>query len=310
MKTPPQFAQKVEGAFGERGRVFLRALPALIKEAEIRWQLRDLRAEGKLSYNYIAYGRSGHMEVVLKVGVPDPELTSEIHALRHFAGRGAVRLIDSDPGRGMLLMERLVPGAQLASLSNDAEATQIAAEVMLALLRAAPEDARLLQLGDWFKGFERFRSKNGGTGPLPPALFEEAENVSRELLEEEHRPTLIHGDLHHFNILSSRGRWVAIDPKGLIGPAAYEVGPFLINPLGEINKRPEAAEVLRTRVRDTGRDAGHRKTAYSPLRHDACGALSRVVDRGGRGLAAGDGVCTDAGRGRRLSPSARCAGLK
>ncbi len=259
MKTPPQFAQRVEGAFGERGRVFLRALPTLIKEAEIRWQLRDLRAEAKLSYNYIAYGRSGDMQVVLKVGVPDAELTSEIHALRHFAGRGAVRLIDSDAGRGMLLVERLMPGTQLTSLSNDAEATQIAAEVMLALLRPAPEDARLLQLSDWFKGFERFRLKNGGAGPLPPALFEAAEKVGREILEEEHRPTLLHGDLHHFNILSSRGRWVAIDPKGVVGPAAYEVGPFLVNPWGEINKRPDAAEALRTRVAILGEMLGIEK---------------------------------------------------
>ena len=228
--------------------MFLRALPKLIDEAVVRWQLSDLQPEKDLSYNYITYGRSGGADVVLKLGVPDKELTSEIHALRHFAGRGAVRLVDADSGRGMLLMERVQPGEKLASVSDDVEATRIAADVMLALLRTAPEDDQLIHLSDWFQGFERFRKQNGGTGPLAPALFEEAEHFAREIMEEEHRPTLLHGDLHHSNILSSGGRWVAIDPKGVVGPAVFEVGPFLLNPRGAIDRRPDAAEVLRSRI--------------------------------------------------------------
>ncbi len=31
---------------------------------------------------------------------------------------------------------------------------------------------------------------------------------------------------------------MAIDPKGVIGPAAYEVGPLLMNPLGFLNRSP------------------------------------------------------------------------
>ncbi|HET6845959.1 MAG TPA: aminoglycoside phosphotransferase family protein [Anaerolineales bacterium] len=248
IKIPEDFARRVEGAFGKRGQVFLHALPTLIGEATTRWQLKGVRPAQELSYNFIAYARRGETEVVLKLGVPDRELTSEIHALRAFAGRGAVRLIDGDSGRGMLLLERIKPGTNLASISNDAEATQIAAYVMLALLRPAPVDGGLLQLGDWFHGFQRFRARHGGSGPLDPALFQQAEEAAQELLEEDHRPTLIHGDLHHFNILSSGGSWVAIDPKGVIGPAAYEVGPFLLNPIGELNRRPDAAEVIRNRV--------------------------------------------------------------
>lgn len=45
---------------------------------------------------------------------------------------------------------------------------------------------------------------------------------------------LVHGDLHHFNILSaSRRPWVAIDPKGLAAEPAYEVGALLRNPAPE-----------------------------------------------------------------------------
>ena len=229
--------------------MFLQALPTLMDEAAIRWQLKNLRPADKLSYNFVVFALLDGAEVVLKLGVPDRELTSEIHALRSFGGRGAVRLIDGDSGRGMLLMERLRPGSQLVSVDNDAEATQIAADVMLSLLRPAPADNGLLQIADWFQSFQRFRSKNGGgTGPLDGTLFKQAEKMAREILSEEHRPTLIHGDLHHFNILSSGGKWLAIDPKGVIGPAAYEVGPFLMNPLGTLTKRKDAPALMESRL--------------------------------------------------------------
>ena len=43
---------------------------------------------------------------------------------------------------------------------------------------------------------------------------------------------LLHGDLHHWNILrAEREPWLAIDPKGLAGEPAYEVGALLRNRL-------------------------------------------------------------------------------
>jgi streptomycin 6-kinase len=53
----------------------------------------------------------------------------------------------------------------------------------------------------------------------------------RQLLASSEPPVLLHGDLHHFNILSAGRRpWVAIDPKGLAGERAYEAGALLRNP--------------------------------------------------------------------------------
>ena len=44
------------------------------------------------------------------------------------------------------------------------------------------------------------------------------------------RTVVLHGDLHHENILSDEERgWVGIDPKGVIGEPAYEVGALLRN---------------------------------------------------------------------------------
>jgi streptomycin 6-kinase len=64
---------------------------------------------------------------------------------------------------------------------------------------------------------------------FPKELLERVESFLPELFADKNLK-LIHGDFHHFNILSSDRGWLVIDPKGVIGPAGYEVGPLMINP--------------------------------------------------------------------------------
>jgi streptomycin 6-kinase len=60
---------------------------------------------------------------------------------------------------------------------------------------------------------------------------------------------LLHGDLHHFNILAAeRQPWLAIDPKGVVGEPAYEVGPLLLNPWPQLLKMPRPRQILARRV--------------------------------------------------------------
>jgi streptomycin 6-kinase len=103
-------------------------------------------------------------------------------------------------------------------------------------LRVTGND-KFIQLSDWFDGLKRLRVMfNGGTGPLNGNLVDRVEQSVKDFFAENHKPVLMHGDFHHFNILSSERGWLVIDPKGVIGPAAYEVGPLLMNPWGDLLK--------------------------------------------------------------------------
>lgn len=265
LKLPPEFIQTIQNSFEDKGRPWLESLPTLIEETARRWALTDIRPVPNLSYNFVAFasrlpspigsprgvlreGAGGSPaerdegEVVLKLGVPHRELTSEIAALRHYAGRGVCRLLDADAEKGMLLLERLQPGHMLATLTDDERATRIAAEVMKNLWESSNDfglinemkaaNTEFIQLKDWFDGFKRMRDRfKGGTGPLPKRLVESAESLSRDLLSENKDETLLHGDFHHYNVLESARGWLAIDPKGVIGPRGYELGPLLFNPI-------------------------------------------------------------------------------
>jgi len=230
MQLPPGFIRNVRGAFGGTGGAWLERLPHLVAQAAQRWGLSGVEPLSRLSYNFVACAVRGSERVILKIGVPQRELTSEMAALRRFDGRGACRLIECDEANGFLLLERLVPGRRLSSLEDDEAATRIAVQVMRDLWRPAPPDDRLIRLRDWFDGLGRIRPHyGGGTGPFPKEALERVESILPELLADANL-ILLHGDFHHDNILSSERGWLAVDPKGVVGPAGYEIGPFMINP--------------------------------------------------------------------------------
>ncbi len=250
LDLPPKFVQTIQQTYQKEGRGWLESLPGLLDEASRRWGLTDIQPVPQLSYNFVAFARdvSGSInrlkdpdEVVLKAGVPNRELTSEIAALRHYNGRGAVRLLDADAKKGLLLLERLQPGRMLSTLADDDRATGIAADVIgqlwecstpFSISAAKVASTGFIQLKDWFAGFMRLRRQfDGKTGSLPERLVAKAESLSGDLLSENRDEALLHGDFHHFNVLESARGWLAIDPKGVIGPRGYEVGPLLINPL-------------------------------------------------------------------------------
>lgn len=238
---PAEFVRRMGEAFGEAGQHWVADLPRLVETMAAAWQLR-VGGPFELSYNYVApaWTEAGEA-VVLKLGCPRPEVDHEIAALRLYGGRGSARLLRADPERGALLLERLRPGHTLATRADDDEAARIAAGVMRALWHPPPAGHSFPTTQGWMQGLERLRALYaGGAGPFPPALLDRAERLSVELHASAAPPVVLHGDLHHYNILrAEREPWLAIDPQGVVGEPAYEVGALLRNPLPQVYTWPD-----------------------------------------------------------------------
>jgi streptomycin 6-kinase len=252
MDLPDSFVRTLSEAFGAKGVAWLKRLPALVAECERRYALTILPPFA-LSYNYVAPAvRADGADVALKLGVPNPELLTEIVALRHYGGRGIVQLLDADEEQGILLLERLKPGTTLLSLADDEEATAIAAQVMGRLWRPPPAGHSFPSVARWAAGMARLRHEfDGGSGPFPARLVALAEALFADLLGSMGGPVLLHGDLHHENILrAERQPWLALDPKGVVGEPAYEVGALLRNPLPQLLSwtRPERVQARRVDI--------------------------------------------------------------
>jgi len=186
---------------------------------------------------------------VLKLGVPNPELSSEINALKFYAGRGACRLLEAEPDLGMLLLERLRPGGVLLDVREDDRATEIAAVLMKQIQLPVSDTQGFLSLRQWFDGLKGLRPRfGGGSGPFPEKTLSRVEGMIRELFEEGRPQVLLHGDFHHYNILSSERGWLVIDPKGVVGSDEYEVGPYLVNPMASLPDEAHAIQRTQRRI--------------------------------------------------------------
>lgn len=249
LDLPPDFVRNIRLAAPAEAERWLAELPDLLVQAARRWHLQ-LGAPFLLSYNYVcAATLQDGTEAVLKVGVPNPELTSEIHTLHLYNGQGACCLLEADAAAGMLLLERLRPGTMLVTLQDDDRATEIAADVMKKIHRPVPDQEGFLSLGGWFAELEKLRPHfAGGTGPFPEKTFATVEGLLRELFAEDRPQVLLHGDFHHFNILSSERGWLVIDPKGVAGAPEYEAGPLLTNPFNVVLSESQALQRTRRRM--------------------------------------------------------------
>jgi len=220
---------------GNAGAMWLSDIPRLLSEVEQAWDVR-IGPPYVLSYNYVAAAarRSGG-SCVVKLTVPGSSgLEREAAALAGLAGRGAIRLLACDPTRGALLLERAEPGLELAELgpNRDAEATAILCSLMQRLWCQPPVGCGLPSLAGYRAAFVDYgiRHPHDG-GPLPRRLVDRAAELLDQLVASASRTVLLHGDLHHHNVLQGqREPWLAIDPHGLVGDPGFDVGAMLYNP--------------------------------------------------------------------------------
>jgi streptomycin 6-kinase len=214
---------------------WLAALPGLIEQVAERWSLRVGPHFPDIRINYVGPAtRADGTPCVLKVSRHIGETRTEIAALQFWNGHGAARLLDADPDLGALLLERLEPGTMLSELAatDDDAATLIAAGVLRQLWRPAPAGHALRSLESWCAAYDRNRAAlTSGAPNFPAHLFRQADDLRRDLLASTSTSSVLHGDLHHFNVLrAQRAEWLAIDPKGLVGDPCFDVCQFLLNP--------------------------------------------------------------------------------
>lgn len=246
-----EFSHRIVGAYGEDGADWMRSLPRILDDLASRWNITIKDPFQDMTYNFVAPAvREDKNYVVVKVSVPNRALNNEIAALQAFDGRGAVKLIEALPEEGAFLLEQLRPGEPVLQLEDDETATSIASEVMRQLWKSGLPDGDFPSITDWAGGLQKLRERfDGGTGPFPTKLIETTEVLFRDLLSSMDEATLLHGDLHHWNILSAeREPWLAIDPKGVVGEPAYEVGAWLRNPFPNILTFDDAKNVIARRL--------------------------------------------------------------
>lgn len=237
--VPDEFKRLMLERTAQDGEEWLARLSDILERSAQRWQLRIQPAFPNLSYHYVApVTRADGTTAVLKIFTPtdaiEKAFARSVEVMHLYNGQGIVRMLEYDTQDEAMLMEHVKPGTVLSQLvpERDEEANSHYASVLRQMLRPAPQTHQLLTVEDEAKDLAKLRPYYGGTtGPFPPALVDLAESLFRELGASTTERTLLHGDLHHDNILFSREHgWRAIDAKGMTGDAAYEPSTMIYQP--------------------------------------------------------------------------------
>ncbi|MCG8905895.1 aminoglycoside phosphotransferase family protein [Pseudomonas sp. DP-17] len=138
-------------------------------------------------------------------------------AARVFAHEGDAILLERAEGKRSLL--------HMALHGEDDQASRIACDVVRHLHRPRGKPLpELIDLRQWFRDLAPAARRYGG---LFPRCLETAE----ALLASEQDRSVLHGDVHHDNILDFGPRgWLAIDPKRLHGERLFDYANLLCNP--------------------------------------------------------------------------------
>jgi streptomycin 6-kinase len=161
-----------------------------------------------------------------------------------WGGDGAARVLARDGDA--LLLERATGSRSLSDMArageaDDNEAARILVDVAhrLHALRATPPPPELTSLEDWFRELWPAAEARGG-------LLARSAATARELLAAPRDIVVLHGDLHHDNVLDFGKRgWLAIDPKRLAGERGFDFANIFTNPDLEDPSRPVGIEPRR-----------------------------------------------------------------
>lgn len=192
-----------------------------------RWGLRPDGAAFATPSSVLQPVRRGDERLFLKRAISDEERAGGA-VLAWWHGEGAVRVLLADDG--VQLLERADGPRDLAALAaggpdGDDEATRILCRAGLRLHTAGtpPRPPGLLPLRRWFR--DLVDREHGDD------VLSDARRAALDLLAHPAGDMVLHGDLHHGNVLDGGERgWLAIDPKPLHGDPGFDVANVLCNP--------------------------------------------------------------------------------
>ncbi|MFO2465932.1 3'-kinase [Pseudomonas sp. 15FMM2] len=143
-----------------------------------------------------------------------------------WAGEGAARVFAYD-GPALVMERATGPGSlmQMALDGRDDDASLIACATVARLHAPRPSPPEgLLSLERWFQSLWAAAEQQGG-------LFLDCAATARSLLATPQEVVVLHGDVHHDNILDFGPRgWRAIDPKRVMGERGYDYANLICNP--------------------------------------------------------------------------------
>ena len=212
------------------------------------WQLSEFEWLKVPGSAHLARCRSDMGPAILKVQVYPDAVASEVTTLTQWHGTSCPKVFQYSEELAAVLMEDLNPIRDLASVFPDSQSeVEIWSSAFQVITASDGIPSGMRTLADYSRVFSQ-------VGPLASnaqvrLILSHAQQQAFILMSEPAGHRLLHGDLHHFNLLQDRsGDWRMIDPHGVVGHPLYEVGAFLRNPMPSLAGHPKRVQLTLERL--------------------------------------------------------------
>ncbi|MFD3588477.1 aminoglycoside phosphotransferase family protein [Streptomyces sp. NPDC058683] len=246
---PPRRLVKALGETAPDGDEWLEKLPGAVERAVA---LRELTVErvqvpGGRSSVVLLVRRADGTPAVLKLAPRRARPESEAAALAHWAGLGAVRLLDADAADGVLLLERLHPEVSVRSLP-EAKALLEAAGT-LRRLWVEPPDGPVFETVAERTGRQATAMRAAADPEVTPLV--DAALVARdELLAAPPERRLLHGTFRQSKVLAGeRLPWLAVGPDPVVGECAFDLARLVRDRVEDLIASSSGAAITRRRIK-------------------------------------------------------------
>lgn len=237
-----ELKKNIISMYNDEGKQWLDSLSEITDKIAQKHNLSGLTPVNNMTFNYVASGYQNENPIILKIGMNSKALAKEASCLKAFAKHAVAKVIAHDDN--MIIMQRAVPGGTLKSHfpDNDIEATKILCKNIKEIHKASiPENHNFFSLSELFNPLDQKLD-------IPDEILNKAKHLREDLLKSTTKEVLLHGDLHHDNILKNGDNWLVIDPKGFIGDPAFEPAAYLCNPIPELLQENHPREIIENRI--------------------------------------------------------------
>lgn len=248
---PPQRLVRALGETAPDGDEWLERLPETAHQAVA---LRELTVErvqvpGGRSSLVVLVRRADDSPAVLKLAPPRSRPESERAALAHWAGVGAVQLLEPFVTEGVLLLERLHPDVSVRSLP-EAKALLEAAGTLRRLWVEPPGDHDFETVAER-TGRQAEAMRATASAEAEVAVLVDAALAAREeLLAAPPEERLLHGTFRQSKVLAGeRMPWLAVGPDPVVGECAFDLARLVRDRVEDLIASPSGAAITRRRVK-------------------------------------------------------------
>ncbi|MEU1401314.1 aminoglycoside phosphotransferase family protein [Streptomyces sp. NPDC005728] len=251
---PPQRLVRALGETAPAGDDWLARLPGTALRAVARRELTAERVQvpGGRSSLVVLVRRADGTPAVLKLAPARARPESERAALAHWAGLGAVQLLEADAedaAEGVLLLERLHPDVSVRSLP-EAKALLEAAGTLRRLWVEPPGDQVFETVAE--RTGRQAEAMRAGALAEPEAapLVDAALAAREELLAAPPEQRLLHGTFRQSKVLGAeRMPWLAVGPDPVVGECAFDLARLVRDRVEDLIATPSGAATTRRRIK-------------------------------------------------------------